>query len=116
MSDRVPRASPAQTLTTSTENEMHANGADFCTFREVSSLVMTWNAGASKPSDLRHDEKDSNFFRDLLQAQEAPDILVFGLQELVDLEDKSLTASKDTIHIFGFHSLTMHRNLLQKQK
>ena len=54
---------------------------------------MTWNAGAVKPSDLRHDERNSNFFRDLLSDQSsAPDMIIFGLQELVDLEDKKLTA------------------------
>lgn len=55
---------------------------------------MTWNAGASKPADLRYDEQNSNVFRDLLQTSSVPDVVVFGLQELVDLEDKKLTASK----------------------
>ena len=54
---------------------------------------MTWNAGASKPTDLRYDEKNSNFFREMLQARQPPDLIVFGLQEIVDLEDKRLTAS-----------------------
>lgn len=73
---------------------MQAQEAEFCTYKSVTALVMTWNAGASKPQDLRHEQQDSNFFRNLLQAQEPPDILVFGLQELVDLEDKKMTASK----------------------
>lgn len=73
---------------------MHAHDGEFCTFRDVKALVVTWNAGAAKPADLRHDQRDSNFFRDLFQAQEAPGIVVFGLQELVDLEDKTLTASR----------------------
>lgn len=73
---------------------MHEHDMEFCTFREMTSLVMTWNAGASKPTDLRYDEQNSNFFREMLQAQEPPDIIVFGLQELVDLEDKRLTASE----------------------
>jgi hypothetical protein len=56
---------------------------------------MTWNAGASKPTHLKHDEQDSNFFRDLLQApSDPPDIVVFGFQELVDLEDKKVTARR----------------------
>lgn len=56
--------------------------------------MLTWNAGAAKPADLRHDEEDANFFRDLLNKHEAPDIIIFGLQELVDLDDKKLTASE----------------------
>jgi hypothetical protein len=73
---------------------MQEHDAEFCDFREVSALVMTWNAGASKPSHLRNDQQDNNFFRDLLQSSpDAPDIVVFGFQELVDLEDKKVTAS-----------------------
>lgn len=72
---------------------MQEHDADFCDFREVSTLIMTWNAGASKPTHLARDQRDSNFFRDLLRSSpEAPDIAVFGFQELVDLEDKKITA------------------------
>lgn len=72
---------------------MQEHDADFCDFREVSTLIMTWNAGASKPTHLSRDQQDSNFFRDLLRsAPDAPDIAVFGFQELVDLEDKKVTA------------------------
>jgi hypothetical protein len=55
---------------------------------------MTWNAGATKPTTLRHNEQDTNFYRELLQPRDPPDILVFGFQELVDLEDKKVTASE----------------------
>lgn len=75
------------------DEEMQEHDTDFCDFREVSALVMTWNAGASKPTSLRQDERGATFFRDLLTAAEPPDILVFGFQELVDLEDKKVTAS-----------------------
>ena len=54
---------------------------------------MTWNAGASTPYHLQHSKQDQKFFRDLLQNSDSPDILVFGFQELVDLEDKKTTAS-----------------------
>lgn len=55
---------------------------------------MTWNAGASTPSSLRHAEQDSAFVRNLLSSSGSPDIVIFGFQELVDLEDKKTTASK----------------------
>lgn len=71
---------------------MQQHDAEYCDFREISAVVMTWNAGASKPTTLRHDEQDRNFFRTLLQPQDPPDIFVFGFQELVDLEDKKVTA------------------------
>lgn len=53
---------------------------------------MTWNAGAVKPTELRHNEQDQNFFRELIQPEDPADILVFGFQELVDLENKKITA------------------------
>ena len=75
------------------ERDMQEHDAEYCDFREVSCLVMTWNAGAAKPTAMRNDERDRNFFRDLLRGpKQPPDILVFGFQELVDLEDKKVTA------------------------
>lgn len=70
---------------------MQQRDAEYCEFRELSARVMTWNAGASKPTSMRSAE-DQNFFRDLLEPNDPPDILVFGFQELVDLEDKKITA------------------------
>ena len=58
----------------------------------MTAAVLTWNAGASKPSWLQHSIDDSNFFRDYITSHEPPDIFVFGFQELVDLEDKKVTA------------------------
>ena len=55
---------------------------------------MTWNAGATTPGHLRNILGGRDFFRDLISENDEPDILVFGFQELVDLEDKKITASK----------------------
>jgi hypothetical protein len=75
------------------ERDMQERDTEYCDFREVTSLVMTWNAGAAKPTALHYDERDRNFFRELLTGpKQPPDILVFGFQELVDLEDKKVTA------------------------
>lgn len=71
---------------------MQNHDTDYCTFREIKAVVVTWNAGASTPASLRI-EKDINFFREVLHAEAPPDVLVFGFQELVDLDDKKLTAS-----------------------
>ena len=72
---------------------MRDHDVEYCDFREIKAVVATWNAGASTPGSLRYDEKDRNFFREVIQPNDPPDILVFGFQELVDLEDKKLTAS-----------------------
>jgi len=76
------------------EGEMQARDAAFCDFEQIKALVMTWNAGASTPNSLRYSEGDAGFFQNLLQSSGSPDILVFGFQELVDLEDKTATAKR----------------------
>ncbi len=73
---------------------MQAHATDYCTFRDVKAVVVTWNAGASTPTSLRQDGRGADLFREVLQIQEPPDMIVFGFQELVDLDDKKLTASK----------------------
>ncbi|KAL8999057.1 MAG: hypothetical protein Q9169_002055 [Polycauliona sp. 2 TL-2023] len=75
------------------ESELRDNDVAWCKFQEIEALVMTWNAGASTPAALRYGESDPNILRLVLPPGKAPDLLVFGFQELVDLEDKRLTAS-----------------------
>ena len=70
------------------EAYMQQRDADYCTFNDLTAVIVTWNAGASTPYALRHDERDRNFFRDVIRPHDPPDILAFGFQELVDLEDK----------------------------
>lgn len=89
------RASLADIMT---ETQMHSQEKDFCELKTIKTLVMTWNAGASTPYHLQHSEQDARFFRNLIQSSGSPDILVFGFQELVDLEDKKTTASMYESH------------------
>lgn len=74
------------------EGEMQKRDVEFCNFREIRALVCTWNAGASKPQDLLKGEDDKVFLENVLSSVNSPDIIVFGFQELVDLENKKLTA------------------------
>ncbi|KAF2764110.1 DNase I-like protein [Teratosphaeria nubilosa] len=74
------------------ESCMQDHDSQYCTFRELTAAVLTWNAGASKPNHLQHSMDDSNFLHDYITTRDPPDILVFGFQELVDLEDKKTTA------------------------
>ncbi|KAL8704649.1 MAG: hypothetical protein Q9201_002183 [Fulgogasparrea decipioides] len=74
------------------ESQLQANDINWCDFQEIETVVMTWNAGASTPASLRYEKKDQNILRTILPPHKAPDLLVFGFQELVDLEDKRLTA------------------------
>lgn len=76
------------------ESFMKAQEPSYCTFEDLKVMCMTWNAGASTPHSLRYDAEDAVFIQTLLQSSDSPDILIFGFQELVDLEDKTATASK----------------------
>ena len=75
------------------ESEMQIRDVEYCTFRELRAAVITWNVGASTPYDLRDD-----FIADAIHADDPPEILAFGFQEVVDLEDHSITAK----NILGF--------------
>lgn len=76
------------------ENEMKALDTHYCKFEDIKLLAMTWNAGASTPNSLRYSDADAVFMQNLLQSSDSPDILIFGFQELVDLEDKTATAKR----------------------
>jgi hypothetical protein len=75
------------------ENQMQSQEAEFCALSDIKALVMTWNAGATTPYHLQQKDEDKSFFPGLLRGSDSPDILVFGFQELVDLENKKTTAS-----------------------
>ena len=76
------------------EDDLKSKDLEYCEFEEIKAMVFTWNAGACTPHSLRYSDGDASFFRDLLQSSGSPDILVFGFQELVDLEDKTATAKR----------------------
>ncbi|GAB0134408.1 hypothetical protein EsDP_00002782 [Epichloe bromicola] len=76
------------------EDDLKSKDINYCEFEEIKAMVFTWNAGASTPHSMRYSAGDASFFKDLLQSSGSPDILVFGFQELVDLEDKTATAKR----------------------
>lgn len=80
------------------DSRMQSRDVEFCTFREARAVIMTWNAGASTPGSVR----TNSFIQDAIHPEDPPEILVFGFQELVDLEDKKITAST-----FPFLSLSL---------
>ena len=76
------------------EEAMQSRDESYCDFDRIRAHVMTWNAGASTPGSLRFNNDDASFMQNLLHDSGSPDILVFGFQELVDLEDKTATAKR----------------------
>jgi endonuclease/exonuclease/phosphatase family metal-dependent hydrolase len=81
--------------------EMQKRIGEFSTFREIRALVCTWNAGASVPSRLSRDYEDSQFIESMIREADAPDIIVFGFQELVDLDDKGKASRSVAKGFFG---------------
>ncbi|RMZ87946.1 hypothetical protein DV736_g4820, partial [Chaetothyriales sp. CBS 134916] len=75
------------------EHSLQDREVSYCSFREVRAAVVTWNCGACTPYDLRTD-----FIADAIHSDDPPEILAFGFQEVVDLEDRAVTAKS----IFGF--------------
>ena len=88
---------------------MQMRDVEYCSFREITTLVVTWNAGASTPGHFRYEENKPQIFQEILEGGEPPDLLVFGFQELVDLEDKKLTASS-----YGHCQVTARSNGFQR--
>ena len=75
------------------ENEMQKLERSFSSFRDVTALVMSWNCDASKPDSLHGSLANANLFDDVLTSvDEPPDIIVFGFQEVVDLESRKMAA------------------------
>ena len=75
------------------ENAMHEADVEYCAFREIKASVATWNVGASNPLEVHGD-----FIFDTIHVEDPPELLVFGFQEVVDLEDRAVTAKS----ILGF--------------
>lgn len=76
---------------------------EFCTYRSIKTLHVTYNMDAASPGDLETSAENMEVFgsmlrnacqvgSDSLAADRPPDIIVFGFQELIDLESKKLTA------------------------
>ncbi|KKY28402.1 putative inositol polyphosphate [Phaeomoniella chlamydospora] len=75
------------------ESQMHQRDIEYCRFREIRASIITWNVGASSPYDV-----PGGFLRDAIHVEDPPELLIFGFQELVDLEDRTVTAK----NILGF--------------
>ncbi|KAJ2895290.1 hypothetical protein IWW38_002345, partial [Coemansia aciculifera] len=76
-------------------NELRRRTPEFAQVRDITVQINSWNIDSIKPEVLEKTREDQHFLRSWLGAlsgQQAPDIIVIGLQEVVDLESKKLTA------------------------
>lgn len=55
-------------------------------------LIISWNLDSTKPDQLTGTPETIGFLDDSLRSVDSPDIIVFGLQELIDLESRKIAA------------------------
>ncbi|KAJ6615487.1 DNase I-like protein [Mycena sp. CBHHK59/15] len=74
------------------DQELMKREASFSTFRDLSVLIISWNADNARPDSLTGEPGNINFLHGALNSVECPDIITFGLQEVVDLESRKMVA------------------------
>lgn len=76
------------------EREMHERAPEFSSLSTITTQVITWNAGAARPDHLARNPADAKFVQSALDVSggKPADVIVFGFQELVELDNKSVTA------------------------
>ncbi|KIY62575.1 DNase I-like protein [Cylindrobasidium torrendii FP15055 ss-10] len=74
------------------EDQLLKHEQSFSTFRDLNVLIMTWNCDAAKPEHLSGDPANLELLQDVLTSVDSPDVLVFGFQEMIDLESRKLAA------------------------
>ena len=92
----------------STDTELFKLEKSFSKFRNITVLFISWNIGATKPEQLSGIKENSSFLYDALKSVDTPDIIVFGLQEVVPLDKanvakfikkkKGLEGASTTLH------------------
>lgn len=65
---------------------------EFSTFRDLRVLIVSWNLDSQKPDSLTGTPDNINFLHDVLTSVDSPDVIAFGLQELIDLESRKMAA------------------------
>ncbi|GAA5986711.1 hypothetical protein JCM11641_007746 [Rhodosporidiobolus odoratus] len=74
------------------DSELHLRQPDYCTFRTIRTLSVSWNIDSCRPSDLHGSTENLEFLQQAITSAGTPEIISFGFQEAIDLENKKLTA------------------------
>ena len=75
------------------DGELVKSEASFSSFRDLTVLVVSWNCDCARPDSLNDDPRNYNFLNDALSSVDnPPDIIVFGFQEVIDLESRRMVA------------------------
>lgn len=93
------------------EQRMIQQEAHFCAYRTIKTLIVSWNVDAMKPDALVGKEENYSFLSKALKSVTNPDIIVFGFQELIDLESRKMAAK--TV-LLGSKHKTLDGSISQK--
>ncbi|KAI0333433.1 DNase I-like protein [Cubamyces sp. BRFM 1775] len=74
------------------EQELLKRETEFSTFRDMTVLIVSWNVDSAKPDALTGTPENVNFLTDVLTSVDSPDVIAFGMQELIDLESRKMAA------------------------
>ncbi|KAJ3911009.1 hypothetical protein F5877DRAFT_73504, partial [Lentinula edodes] len=74
------------------DTELQKHEQSYSTFRELKVLIISWNCDSAKPDSLHGHPPNINFFHDVLNSVDRPDIISFGFQEVIDLESRKMAA------------------------
>lgn len=72
------------------DQQMQMHRREYCTEREARVMICSWNIDANKPEKLPPNDQEK--VHEWLGGMDDPDIIVVGIQEIVDLESKKQTA------------------------
>ncbi|KAF8812626.1 DNase I-like protein [Phlegmacium glaucopus] len=65
----------------------------FSSFLDLTVMVVSWNCDSARPDSLNGDPQNYNLLNDALHSVDSPpDIIVFGFQEVIDLESRKMVA------------------------
>ena len=74
------------------DHELMTREYEYSSYRELNTLIVSWNVDANKPDALTGDPSNIDFLKDVLTSANSPDIISIGFQEVVDLENRKVTA------------------------
>jgi hypothetical protein len=89
---------------------------DFCTYREIKLLALTFNIDSAKPHDLSGSDVNLSFMDELLNSVDSPDIITVGFQEVIPLTDKKLTASTSDLPLRTLGADCRNASLWQQER
>ncbi|CEP13102.1 hypothetical protein [Parasitella parasitica] len=72
------------------DDHLQKRASEYCTYDDARVMICSWNIDANKPEKILGE--DDKAVREWLGTMEDPDIIVVGIQEIVDLESKKQTA------------------------